>query len=64
MPRRPYDPLHAIPSPDAIRAKLRETEALTHRLRVLLEIAERLQLPLTTGADLPHPTGGKAVPRG
>ena len=64
MARQPFDPLHLIPSPEAIRAKLRETETLAERLRVLLEVAERLRLPLTTGDDLPQPAPRKGVDRG
>jgi hypothetical protein len=51
MPRKPYDPLACIPSPDAIRARLTETLTLAERLRVLLDLAERLRLPVTTAAD-------------
>ena len=64
MARQPFDPLHFIPSPEAIRAKLRETETLAERLRILLEVAERLHLPLITGDDLPQPAARKAVARG
>ena len=60
MARHPFDPLHFIPSPEAIRAKLRETETLAQRLRILLEVAERLRLPLTTGDELPAPDATKA----
>lgn len=52
MPRRTYDPLACIPSPDVIRDKLRETLTLAERLRILLDLAERLHLPLTTAKDL------------
>ena len=64
MPRRPYDPLRFVPSLEAIRAKLCETEALAERLRILLELAERLQFPLTTGHDLPRPAAREGVARG
>jgi len=63
MPRRPYDPLAAIPSPEAIRQRLTETLVLAERLRTLLELAERLRLPLTTGSTVITPVAEKAVPR-
>ncbi len=62
MPRRPYDPLAFVPSPDAIREKLNETLTLAERLRLLLELAERLHLPLSTGADLAALKQAKGVP--
>lgn len=52
MPRKPYDPLAAIPSPDAIRQRLTETLTLAERLRILLDLAERLRLPLVSASDL------------
>ena len=55
MPRKPYDPLAVIPSPDAIRQRLTETLTLAERLRILLELAERLRMPLTTADRLPAP---------
>ena len=57
MPRTPYDPLTCIPSPDAIRSKVVETETLLQRLRVLLQLAEDLQLPLTTGNTIVSTAG-------
>ncbi len=42
MPRKPFDPLAAIPSPGAVRAKLDETLALANRLRLLLDLSEKL----------------------
>lgn len=59
MPRKPYDPLAVIPSPDAIRQRLTETLTLAERLRILLELAERLRLPLTTADRLPATTEAK-----
>lgn len=47
MAHKPYDPLAVIPSPDAIRGRLAETETLAARLRILLELAERLHRPIT-----------------
>lgn len=62
MPRRPYDPLACIPSPDVVREKLRETLTLAERLRRLLDLSEQLHIPPTT-ADGPEPdatpTGGR-----
>jgi hypothetical protein len=52
LSRKPYDPLAAIPSPEAIRKRLAETETLAERLRILLELAERVRLPLATASDL------------
>jgi hypothetical protein len=52
MSRKPFDPLDCIPSPDAIREKLREIQTLTERLRLLLDFAERLRLPLRPAADI------------
>lgn len=63
MPRKPYDPLAWVPSPEAIRARLTEVQTLADRLRILLELAERLRLPLTTAERLPAPApreGGRA----
>lgn len=53
MPRKPFNPLALIPSPDAIRERLAETETLAERLRILLDLAERLRLPVTTADQMP-----------
>ena len=42
MARNPYDPLVCIPSPDAIRRSLTETETLAGRLRILLRVSEQI----------------------
>lgn len=47
-----FDPLQWVPAPEIIRDELVAAETLAARLRILLELAERLQLPLTTGACL------------
>ena len=47
-PAKPYDPLTFIPSPEAIRSRLLETRELASRLETLLELSERLRLPITT----------------
>lgn len=59
MARRQYDPLDWVPSPDIVRQKLLETESLADRLRVLLDLAERLRLPVTTGDKLVAPDADK-----
>jgi hypothetical protein len=56
VPHKPYDPLAVIPSPEAIRKRLVETETLTKRLRILLRLSQKLHLPLTTPAQ---PKGGR-----
>ena len=55
MSRKPYDPLAVIPSPEAIRQRLTETLVLAERLRILLELAERLQSPLVPVPDANRP---------
>jgi hypothetical protein len=42
MARRRYDPLDCIPSPEIVREKLRDIELLAERLRILLEVSERI----------------------
>lgn len=64
MPRKPYDPLAVIPSPEAIRERLVETLTLAQRLRLLLDLSERLRLPLTPAIDIPPPAASPEVPRG
>jgi len=55
LSRKPYDPLAVIPSPEAIRQRLTETLVLAERLRILLELAERLQSPLVPVPDANRP---------
>ena len=43
MSRKTFDPLACIPTPDAVRQKLKETLSLAERLRILLDLSERLQ---------------------
>ncbi len=45
MPRKSFDPLAVIPSSQAIREKLAETESLAVRLRILLDLAGKLECP-------------------
>lgn len=61
MPRKPFDPLSVIPSPEIVRQRLDETLTLADRLRILLDLAERLRLPVTTADQLtaPQPKGGR-----
>lgn len=56
MARKPYDPLHFVPSPDVVREKLKETMSLAERLRLLLELAERMRLSVTTGDKIDTPS--------
>jgi hypothetical protein len=58
LARRPYNPLAAIPSPDAIRERLTETLTLANRLRILLELAERLRQPVPADCST-VPNGAK-----
>ncbi len=62
--KKDYDPLDAIPHPKFVRERLDKTIALTERLRVLLDLAEKIHLPLTTANTLPTPAGREAVARG
>jgi hypothetical protein len=64
VPRKPFDPLDLIPSPEAIRARLHETLTLAERLRVLLDVAERLRLPLVPASDLTAPEMARGGGRG
>ena len=64
MQRKPYDPLAVIPSPEAIRARLVETLTLADRLRMLLDLAERIRPPLVVASDLPVPEKPKGGRRG
>lgn len=62
MARRSYDPLTVLPSPDAIRDRLREAQALVGRLTVLLAVAEVIRDPMgdpgqckvAAGEEAPH----------
>ncbi|HEU5119252.1 MAG TPA: hypothetical protein VFT74_21860 [Isosphaeraceae bacterium] len=61
MPRKPFDPLTCIPSPEVVREKLAETLCLAERLRILLDLTERLRLPLTTAEHIPTPASRTEV---
>jgi hypothetical protein len=58
MARQPYDPLAFVPSPDVIRKKLSETLTLAERLRLLLDLSERLDRT-AAAADTPTPAGNR-----
>jgi hypothetical protein len=58
MARHPYDPLAFVPSPDAIRKKLSETLTLAERLRLLLDLSERLDRTAAP-ADTLAPAGNR-----
>jgi hypothetical protein len=64
LPRKEYDPIARIPSPEVLRERLSQTLTLAEKLRILLEVSERLRLPVTTGdhllvADAGPPKGGR-----
>jgi len=42
MARKEYDPLDFVPDPQIIRERLTRTLSLAERLRILLELSERL----------------------
>ena len=58
MASKSYDPLAFIPSAAVIRSELEKTERLAHRLRILLDLAEKLNLPLVTGDEVEGPSTG------
>ena len=43
MAQKPYDPLAMIPSPEVIRTRLQQTLTLAERLRLLLDLSERME---------------------
>lgn len=43
MARKIWDPLAYIPSAQAVREKLEETQEIVRKLHVLLDVAERLE---------------------
>lgn len=45
--RDPFDPLKLLPSSATVRAKLAETELLASRLRILLDVSERVERATT-----------------
>ncbi|MBN9520484.1 hypothetical protein J0H58_18480 [bacterium] len=61
--KKEYDPLDSIPRPEFVRVRLAKSVALTERLRVLLELAEKVHLPPTTADTVTPPAARKAVSR-
>jgi hypothetical protein len=61
--REPPDPLDFIPSASVIRASLRELEVRCKRLRILLEVAERMEAVTVENGDpeigRPYPVEGR-----
>jgi hypothetical protein len=55
MPHKPYDPLAWVPSPEIVRQKLAETLTLAERLRILLDLSERLRRVATAPDRQPAP---------
>jgi hypothetical protein len=57
MPRKCFDPLTFIPSPEAIQRHLEETESLAVRLRILLQVAQDIRTaipPIKRGHQSPE----------
>jgi hypothetical protein len=55
MPKEKFDPLAFIPSPHILREKLTEAVELADRLRILLDVSERVH------ADPPGPLPDEAA---
>jgi hypothetical protein len=53
MARRKFDPLTFIPSPDVLRRELAEYEDTARRLRILLEVSEKIHSAAGPAADDP-----------
>lgn len=51
MPKKQFDPLASIPSPEAIRKRLQETLDFARRLEILLEVSERIRQPQSPSAS-------------
>jgi hypothetical protein len=65
MPRKNYDPLAAIPSPEVVRERLSQTLELAEKFRILLEVAERLRLAANAADKLPpRPAPSTTQPKG
>ena len=57
MRSKTFGPPNFIPSPGAVCAHLEQTEALAHRLRILLRVAQEIQI--SAGGKSTHAdTGG------
>lgn len=48
--RRPFDPLSHLPSEEAVRKRLEETELQAHRLRLLLAAVRAANAPFPKSA--------------
>jgi hypothetical protein len=59
----PPDPLDCIPSASVIRVSLRELEVRCKRMRILLEVAERIEAATAENGDSevdrPYPVEGR-----
>lgn len=53
-----FDPLACIPSPDVVRRKLEDALTLAERLRILLDVAERISTPQTLRQAVTVKPGG------
>lgn len=53
--QKSFDPLTFIPSPDAIRRRLREAEQLASRLKILLDTSERITIAEDDPTELALP---------
>jgi hypothetical protein len=60
MARRRFNPLDFVPRPEIVRQKLSETERLAERLRILLEVAERLRRVTAADPTTTKAKGGRA----
>jgi hypothetical protein len=60
VPHKLYDPLAWVPTPETIQKRLAETEVLAERLRVLLELAERLRRVTAADPTTTEAKGGRA----
>ncbi len=56
MGQREYDPLAVIPSAHVLRQRLETTRRLADRLRIMLDVAERLEATERTADGPPRPT--------
>lgn len=64
MARRLYDPLEQLPSATAIRAKLLDTEKLAAKLKILLDLVQRLEAPISSGVPSFGQSAGGTAPEG
>lgn len=57
MSKKPYDPLSYLPSAEAVRQRLTQTERLAKRLRILLRVAEEIERTEQPQDDAAEPPG-------